>query len=291
MRELEQTACLAAIQTNYSNLSKAEKLVADYILSSPDQILHKTISEVAEDLKVANSTVFRFCKTMGFKGYQAMKIALASEISAPIVRVVEEKITEFDNEQQITEKIFNTSIQSFKDTISRMDFSLIKKVVDVMIRADRVEFYGFGMSNLVATDAHYKFIGSGITTAAYTDYYLQRKAASQLTQRDAAVLISDQANSFELNEVITQLKLSGATIIGIFPLSPGNLHNDLDLVMHTSETILGGAEQDGTFSRLIQLSLIDALYINVMTAREGFLKNSIKKLKSYLGKPKIQTEE
>lgn len=41
---------------------------------------------MAEDLNVAGATVFRFCKRIGFKGYQAMKIALAS-VMAPIQQI------------------------------------------------------------------------------------------------------------------------------------------------------------------------------------------------------------
>lgn len=276
--------CLTTIKTNYSQFSKTEKLVADYILQNPNKILHQTISQVADDLKVANSTVFRFCRTLGFKGYQAMKIALATEIAQPVMEMVEDKITEYDTEQQITEKIFNTNIRTFKDTIQMMDFSMLKKAVDAILKAGRVEFYGSGSSAIVALDAHHKFLGSGITTAAYTETYLQTRAASQLSNKDVAIFLSDARTNNEMVQIMEMAKHSGALTIGIATSSKSPIAKKADIVLFTATGGMELPSESDTFSRVIQLSLIDSLYLNVINAREGFLKNSIKKLKSYLGK-------
>ena len=85
--------------------SVKKKKIANYILEQPEQIIHSTINEVADDLNVADATVFRFCKRIGFKGYQAMKIALAAEIMTPIQQIHEE-ISETDNEKRLLKKSF-----------------------------------------------------------------------------------------------------------------------------------------------------------------------------------------
>ncbi|WEG11947.1 MurR/RpiR family transcriptional regulator [Pullulanibacillus sp. KACC 23026] len=277
--------CLANIRSNYQSFNKTEKLIADYILESPNKILYQTISQVADDLKIANSTVFRFCKTLGFKGYQAMKITLAAEVANPYLESVQEKITEYDTERQITEKIFNTTIQTFKETMKMIDFNQVKQAVDTIVKADRVEFYGLGNSAIVALDAHHKFIGSGITTAAYTDSYLQQKAATQLTNKDVAVILSDLDHQEDLFKVFEIAKASGAKTIGFIHFSNSPLSRGVDVALNMAVNGMNDQLENGVSSRILQLSLIDALYVNVINAREGFLKNSIKKLKSYLGRP------
>lgn len=72
---------LKKIQSLYPRLSEKEKKIADYIKDKPEKIVNQTINEVSQDLNIADATVFRFCKRLGFKGYQAMKIALAAEIT------------------------------------------------------------------------------------------------------------------------------------------------------------------------------------------------------------------
>lgn len=276
--------CMTTIKANYNQFSKAEKIIADYILQSPSKILHQTISQVADELNVATSTVFKFCKTLGFKGYQAMKIALATEVASPAMEMIEEKINEFDTEQQITEKIFNTNIRTFQDTMKMMDFGMLRRAVEAIVKANYIEFYGLGRSAIVATDAHHKFVGSGISSSAYTDSYLQMKAAAQLTVKDTAIFISDSQTSDEFLKVVDVAKATGATTIGMTYSNRSELGKLVDIVLITAtnyqDTLTNGDSQ----SMVIQMSLIDALYVNVINAKEGFLKNSINKLKSYIRK-------
>ena len=276
--------CISRIRGQYSEFSLKEKKIAEYILNSPENFVYKTIDQVAEDLDVAISTVFRFTKTLGFKGFQAMKIALASEISEPIKEMVEEKILENDNEQAITEKIFNNNIRMFKETIQVMDFSSIKKSVNMIIQANRVEFYGSGSSAIVALDAHHKFIGSGISTSAYSDTHIQLKAAAQLTENDVAIFILQSGSDEGLLRVSQIAKETGAKIITITNNSNPKFSKLSDIVLKTGSMSMGSGGTDD-FSRIIQLSLIDSLYVNVMGAKKNMnVKSPLKKLKNYLGK-------
>ncbi|WP_367112766.1 hypothetical protein [Virgibacillus sp.] len=52
-------------------------------------MIHHTINQMADELEVAESTVFRFCQRVGFKGYQALKIALAAEMVTPVADIHE----------------------------------------------------------------------------------------------------------------------------------------------------------------------------------------------------------
>jgi RpiR family transcriptional regulator, carbohydrate utilization regulator len=278
-KKMEQPQqCLTRIQSFYPEFSEMEKKIADYILRFPEKMIHQTITQVADDIGVATSTIFRFCQRMGFKGYQTMKIVLASEISSPIREMVQEKIQEQDNERAVTEKIFNTSIRTFKDTIQMMDFSSIKKAVKAILNAERVEFYGTGSSGIVALDAHHKFIGSGISTVAYTDPYLQLRAASQLTEKDVAVIISDSGVNAETLSVLDAAKEAGAKTIVITNLIRSPLNKKADIILRTVTSGIRTHSED-VFSKIVQMSLIDALYINVIKAQKGTAKSPIEKIK------------
>ena len=65
------------IRATYNQMTKAEKKVADYILRDPRGMLFLSITELAEACSVGETSVFRFCKTMGAKGYQEFKMMLS----------------------------------------------------------------------------------------------------------------------------------------------------------------------------------------------------------------------
>ena len=66
------------IGTEYYCFTASEKKLADYILSAQHSIAHMSISELADACSVADATVSRFCRRLGYKGYPDFKLALAN---------------------------------------------------------------------------------------------------------------------------------------------------------------------------------------------------------------------
>lgn len=116
----ERGRALASIRAHYVYLSETEKKVADFVLNSPQELIHSTINQLADRLGVAESTIFRFCKRIGFKGYQAMKIALASEVVTPIENI-HEQISEHDSTEVVTEKVFCSNMKTLEETLRMVD--------------------------------------------------------------------------------------------------------------------------------------------------------------------------
>ena len=48
----------------YSQMTKAEKKVADFVLSSPQEALASTITDLSKHCGVGETSVFRFCRTL-----------------------------------------------------------------------------------------------------------------------------------------------------------------------------------------------------------------------------------
>ncbi|MBT2654828.1 MurR/RpiR family transcriptional regulator [Bacillus sp. ISL-18] len=277
--------CLGKIRSYYARLSEKEKKVADYILENPDKIIHNTINEVAEDLQVADATVFRFCKRIGFKGYQAMKIALASEIIEPIQQIHEE-INENDNEKTVADKIFHSNIRTLENTLQILDETSIQKAVGLLMKAKRVEFYGTGGSNVVAMDAFHKFVRTGIKAFAFIDTHFQLMSASQLGENDVAVVISHSGTNKDTLNVLKTAKKNGAKTIGItsYPKSPICQYSDVALFTSSEETEY---RSEALSSRIAQLSLIDALYVNIMILNKEKAKHSLGKVREAISDTRI----
>ncbi|RFU64032.1 MurR/RpiR family transcriptional regulator [Bacillus sp. V59.32b] len=277
--------CLGKIRSYYPRFSEKEKKIANYILENPEQIIHSTINEVAEDLNVADATVFRFCKRIGFKGYQAMKIALASEIMSPIQQIHEE-ITEQDDEKTVAEKIFKSNNRSLENTLQILDSNALKRAVSLLLNARRVEFYGTGGSAVIAMDAYHKFLRTGIQAFAFIDTHFQLMSASQLTSDDVAVVISHSGTNKDTIQILQTANENGANTIGItsFPKSPISQKVDVPLITSAEETEY---RSEALASRISQLSLIDALYVNVMMKNKGKAKQSLQKIRDVIAETKI----
>ncbi|MGM0904126.1 MAG: MurR/RpiR family transcriptional regulator [Bacillota bacterium] len=277
--------CLARIKTHYAKFSDKEKMIADYIVENPDKIVHTSINQFAEDLGIADSTVFRFCKRIGFKGYQAMKIALASEIVTPI-KDIHETINEEDDIRTVSEKVFRTNIKTLEDTLQLLGGGGFEKAVDTLIKANRVEFFGSGGSGIIAMDAYHKFIRTGIPVLFNSDSHIQLMSASQLTENDVAVLISHSGTTKDIIHVLRILKENGVKTIGITNFAKSPLSEKVDIALYTvaEET---DYRSEALSSRIAQLSIIDSLYVNVMIAGKEASKESLHKMRNAISVKRI----
>jgi len=285
MHQAENGHCKHRIRASYSTFRVKEKKIADYILEHPEEIVHSTISQVADNLDVAEATVFRFCKKIGFKGYQAMKIALASEVVTGI-KDIHETIQEGDDEKMVAEKVFKSNILTLEDTLSVMDGESLKKAVQLLLKSNRIEFYGNGGSGVVAMDAHHKFMRTGIPSIAYSDSHFQVMSASQLTKNDAVVLISHTGTNQDILQALEVAKEHGVPTIGITTLAKSPLSDGVDVALYTvsKET---DYRSEALSSRLSQLSIIDALYVNVSIGRKELMQKSIKKMRKAISSKRI----
>ncbi|MCT4796726.1 MurR/RpiR family transcriptional regulator [Exiguobacterium alkaliphilum] len=260
----------------YSTLGKKEQRIADYILKHPETVIHHTINQLADDLDVAESTVFRFCQRIGFKGYQALKIALAADVVAPM-QDIHEDIARDDTSLEIAEKIFTTNVRTIEATRQILEVAALERAVDLLLSARRIEFFGSGGSAVIALDAYHKFVRSGLHVTANLEAHMQLMSASQMTKDDVAVVISHSGASKETLDVVNVLS-GHVPIIAItnYAKSPLSKLADVSLYTVSQETEF---RSEALASRIAELSLIDAIYTIVMIRRGEAGHEALKRMR------------
>lgn len=275
---MQQTSnVLNLIRAVINSLSDKEKVVAEYILKNPQQIINQTITGLADNCNVAEATIFRLCKRLGFTGYQAFKIALASVVVTPMENIHEEILLD-DSIGTIQRKLFSSHIEALNDTLSLMDENSLQKAVEVITQADKVDFYGSGGSAIIAQDAYHKMIRTGIWCTHHSDAHLQVMSASLLTPQSVAIGISHSGSNKEVIDAIKIAKDTGATTIAITDYFKSPLTKEADITLFTlsKETKF---RSESMASRLVQLAIIDTLYIGVSLKRNEETMNALQKIR------------
>ncbi|MYL69773.1 SIS domain-containing protein [Halobacillus litoralis] len=276
---------ISRIRSSYTQFSEKEKLIADYILENTEEIVHSTINQVADDLMVADATVFRFCKRLGFKGYQAMKIALASEIVNPI-QDIHEKISEEDTDFEITEKVFQANIRALETSRDVQNPLSLKKAMEYLVEADRVFFFGSGGSNILAMDAQHKFMRTGMEAYAYPDTHLQLMSASQMRETDVAVVISHTGSNQDILDIVDVAKENHVKIIAITNFAKSPLTKVVDLSLYTvaEETEF---RSEALASRIAGLSLIDSLFVNYSVKMKEQAQTATQRMRDAISRKRV----
>ena len=64
---------LDEIKEKYESLSTAQKRIADYIFTYPEEVCFQSLKELSEALGVTEVTVLRFTKKLGVNNFVEMK--------------------------------------------------------------------------------------------------------------------------------------------------------------------------------------------------------------------------
>ena len=264
------------IQERLSTLSKSERKVAEAILADPKTTIHSSIAKLAARAEVSEPTVNRFCRSLIGSGFPDFKVSLAQSLATgtPYVNL---NVEPDDAPGAVTAKIFEAAKNNLTRAQDILPESLISKAVDVLAQARRIEFYGLGASGPVAKDAHHKFFRLNMPVVAYTDILVQRMAAAGAHSGDAIVIISYTGRTLPLIETARVAREAGATVIGITnPDSPLTEHCSIVLpIEETEDTDI----YTPMSSRIVYLTLIDALATGVLLKRGPEFNAHLKKLK------------
>lgn len=255
---------LEVIRLKRGDLRKSDRKVAELVLADPKRVINATISEAAEWADVSQPTVIRFCASIGCQGYQDFKLRLAQSLALG-VSATHSVIDGNDTPAQVSEKIFDYTITSLDWVRNHLDRTKLGEAVDMLSKASRIEFFGFGASGIVARDAQQKFPLFGVPCGAETDAHQQIMVVSMLKPGDVAVLISNTGATLAIIETARRARESGCQIIGIVG-SDGPLVEFCDIVLKV-ETLENTNIYTPTISRIAALTVIDILSTSVALRR------------------------
>lgn len=274
------------IKSQYNVFNETEKKVAEYIINNPQKIIYSTISQVAENLDVADATIFRFCKKINLKGFQDLKITLATEFTEGTKSYANEQIDETDDQQTIINKVFKANITALNDTLHSVDSKLIGEAANAILSADQIVFYGNGGSGAVAMDAHQKFLRTGLKVSVYTDNHLQLMSVAQLTKKDLIIVFSHSGSNLNMINVLDVAKENGTKSIGITSFSRSPIGEEVDISLNaiSQET---GYQFEAFASRIAHLTIIDSLYISVMQKRKDLTDAAVKRMRNAIALTRI----
>ena len=274
-----QAGALIRLRGLYPSLKTALQKVADVILRQPEMAIYASVNEVAAACGVSEATVMRFCRILGFRGFQDFKISLARELVPP----PHEEVTDGDDPANIVRKVFQAKRAALQDTLEVMEMGRMETACRLLLNANQVVVVAAGGSGTAATYAGARFLLLGLNARVYTDSHFMLMAAALLTREDVTLAVSKSGATRETLETVRAARENDARIIAVTnnPLSPLARESDLVLATAARNTALPG-EIDG--SLICQISIIDALFSLMFQTRPEQSREIMARMKQVLGK-------
>lgn len=207
---------------NSASESDTDKGIALYLLKNIQRVEDITINELANECYTSISTVSRFCKTIGLANFAELK-----------QRIGEFRLTSYEsmsdnleglNFQQGNDVLVNYTSEignALSDFASSIDFEVLDQIISLMHQSDRVIVYATQLPAFFAKYFQYLML----LQRKYIEFYdLQEDSsysASQLTDKDCAMVFSAEGNFIVRNrQVMIQILQTSAKKV-LFTQNPG----------------------------------------------------------------------
>lgn len=272
---------LLRVRQSRDRLSASERRVADTVLADPELVRTSTIMRLADVSEASQSTVARFCQSLGYPGYREFRldvIAALSRDQAQRVRfdIAEGEIGADDSIAETVAKIAFQEVQAIQDTAQLLDTDAVAQAVDAIRSARRIELYGAGASSLTAQDLSQKLSRIGKPAGASVDIHLALVQAALLDDASVAIGVSFRGETRETLDFLTVARRTGALTVGITNAAQSSLDDVCDIVLRTS--VRESRFRSGAMaSRIAQLALIDMLFVLVLRQDFPLMTESLRR--------------
>ncbi|MEG0769697.1 MAG: MurR/RpiR family transcriptional regulator [Ruthenibacterium sp.] len=270
---MEQPDILAALTAEYNSLTKSAKKIADYIFANATEAQYMSITTMAEECGVADATISRFCRTLGFSGYNDFKLALAKASGASVSDGDDMglcgKVLPQDSITDMCRKLYATDVAAIGQTLSLVREDSVARAVQYMARAQRVFCFGQGGSLVIAMEMWARFLTAAPQFQCIEDAHMQAMAASLCTVNDVIVFFSYSGATKDMLDVLRPARARGAKIILVthFEKSPAAAYADVTLLCGSKE---GPLQSGSVAAKMSFLFLIDILFAEYCRTQEAF---------------------
>ena len=229
------------INSEYYQLTSAEKKVADYAVIHQQKTQFMSISELAEEAGVAEATISRFCKRLGYKGYSAFKLAVANSTARRVeAPTVPGEIRPEDSIEELCQKLYAADRDAMAQTVELIRPDSVRKAADLLFSAEKVLCMGQGGSMILAQECAHLFSTARPNFYAVLDSHMQAIAASLMGPEDVVVFVSYSGATRDMMDTLHLARENGAKVILLTHYSdaPGAALADVVLLCGAKESPL-----------------------------------------------------
>lgn len=249
---------------NIQNFSDNEKIVAEYILKHPQEVVSFNATTLAKKCFVSQATIYRLCEKLNCNGLSDLKV----KISSGLYDYLNER-NDFDfnfpvKKSQSHYEIMNYLKEDYEQTIQAtlnlFDLEQLRQVVHAIKKAKCIDVYTSAGNIYFAQNFMFQMKELGIQVNVPTEDYHQKLQASISDKDHLAIIISFGGRGILVKNILKTLK---STKTPTLLISSVNFeHKDIDVDYHL---YLNSAESHyykiSSFStRLSILYVLDVIY-------------------------------
>lgn len=266
------------MKERFSELSKGQKLIADYIINHYDKAAFMTAAKLGEEVGVSESTVVRFAIEMGYDGYPRLQKALREVIKSQMTSVqrLEVSSEHIDSDSEsVLKSVLQSDINKIRTTLEEADHETFNAVVEELLKANKIYILGVRSSAPLASfmGFYFNLIFENVRLVHTTSVSEMFEQIVNAKKGDAVIGISFPRYSKRTSKAMEFARKQGATVIAITD------NENSPLTQWSNYSLFARSDMASFVDSLVApLSMINALIVAIGLKRKEKLHTTLENL-------------
>lgn len=246
------------------DLSKNDRILADYILKHPEDVLKMSSKDLGKECFVSTATVYRLCDKLGLSGFSDLKIKITSSLDD--YRKSNEDfnfdfpVNQFQTHYEIIQKIKEDYEQTLNLTANLFSLDQLRLIASAMKKAQIIDVYTSAGNINFALNFQFQMQEIGKQVNVPIDEYQQRLIAASSNENHLAIIITFGGRGilFDILPRILHKVKTPIVLISSYDYTFKDLDPDYQLYISSYENHYKKISSFST--RLSILYILDVLY-------------------------------
>lgn len=267
---------------NLDKLTTSEKALVEYILESPEKVIHFSPKELAEHSFVSISTIYRLINKLDLDGLNDLKFALVNylnEHTSDQIIDIDYPISSEDNHYAMTKKLKTVYEQTVQSTIDANNVEIMEFTNVLLENAKFVDVYASSANIYFAQNFQFQMQEIGKRIHVPIDDYIQNLSAANSTPDHLAIVVSYEGRGSSVKKILQTLRKNNSKILLITSKNSPLLNEKVDGVL-LFPSLENHYNKISSFStRMSLMYLFDRLYLSFFN--HDYERNLAYKLENY----------
>lgn len=272
----QQNDLIKRIKVHYNQLSKGQKLLADYITNHYEKAVFLTAAKLGTIVGVSESTVVRFANELGYDGYPKLQRALEELVKNKLTSIQRVNVTsDRIDKDQILKHVLHADMEKIKVTLEELDNDHFNKAIDYIMEAKTIYIVGVRSSASLAgfLGFYFNLMFDNVKLIHTNSVSEMFEQIHRISEEDVMIGISFPRYSKRTLKAMEYAKSRKGKVLAITdsPISPMVQFSDVSLVARSEMVSF-------VDSLVAPLSLINAIIVALSMRKKDTIVESLERL-------------
>lgn len=261
---------ISKIVSMQHSFTMSENEISQYVINHPDLVVSSTITTIAKETGTSEASINRFCKKIGYKGFNGFKIALAQENFHN--NIMKQNSDSSDN--GVISSVAADYRQMLMNTSAMLDENIVMEAVKGIRNAKNINIFSLSNIALIAKEFQFKFDQVGIRSKIFTDIIDMRIQATNIAAGDLSIFIAPTIMMRDVYQIANVSLERGAKNLTITSYDSPKLNDLSNYKFIISDKIIAN-NSVSLSNNLMFLYVIDIIYTALLGSDKAYIQKKL----------------